>query len=477
MEKCPASSRILIVGAGASGIAAATRLLENNFGNVQILEAENRIGGRIQTICFGDNVVDVGAQWCHGKQRNCVYEMVKDMGVVQDTGDFFAGIKRVRSNKEVVPHDLACSLTDISMGSMPSGPQPVAGSFGTHLAENFWRNIEQQLPQVDRILASEALEAFTKHESSIIGADSLFEVSGREHIEYDKCDGEMLIHWGTKGFQRFLRLLMKVSEETPEELGLLQGRVHLGKKVTKIDCLTSPGKVILRCEDGDYFDADHVICTVSLGVLQEQHEKLFIPPLPAAKVNAIRGLTLGTVNKMYLEFEEQPLPDDWVGFFCFWLAEDLKELRKTEYFWLEGITGIHRVTCQPRLLMAWVGGALGRHMETLTDEKVLEGLQWLFRKFLTFEIPEPKRFIRSKWFSNPNFRGTWTFRPTKADERDTGPWDLESPVLGEDGHLGLLFAGEASSRNHFSTVHGAVEAGWREADRLIRHYSSCGPRS
>jgi len=114
---------------------------------------------------------------------------------------------------------------------------------------------------------------------------------------------------------------------------------------------------------------------------------------------------------------------------------------------------------------------------TLSDEKVLEGLQWLFRKFLTFEIPPPKRFHRSKWFSNPNFRGTWTFRPTKADERETGPRDLEAPVMGEDGHLGLLFAGEASSRNHFSTVHGAVEAGWREADRLIRLYSTCGSKS
>ncbi|XP_037719123.1 spermine oxidase [Drosophila subpulchrella] len=476
MEKCRASSRIMIVGAGASGIAAATRLLQNNFGDVQILEAENRIGGRINTISFGDNVVDVGAQWVHGKERNCVYEMVKDMGVVSDTGDFFSNVKRVRSNKEVVPDDLACSIHDIALGSMPSGPLPVVGSFGNHLVETFWRNIESQLPRVDRTLASEALDAFAKHESSIIGADNLFEVSVREHIEYDECDGDKLVHWGTKGYQRFLRLLMKVGEDAPEELGLLEGRVRLGKKVTKIE-LARPRKVIVRCEDGDYFEVDHVICTVSLGVLQEQHERLFVPPLPAAKVNAIRGLTLGTVNKMYMEFEEQPFPKDWVGFFCFWLAQDLKELRKTEYFWLEGITGIHKITCQPRLLMAWVGGSFGRHMETLSDEKVLEGLQWLFRKFLTFEIPPPKRFHRSKWFSNPNFRGTWTFRPTKADERETGPRDLEAPVMGEDGHLGLLFAGEASSRNHFSTVHGAVEAGWREADRLIRLYSTCGSKS
>ncbi|XP_016990163.2 spermine oxidase [Drosophila rhopaloa] len=476
MDKCRGSSGILIIGAGLSGIVAATRLLQNNFKNVQILEAEDRIGGRIHTIPFADNVIDVGAQWCHGMQRNCVYEMVKDQDILHPTGDYYSTMKMVRSNKELVPHEVGSTMHDIVAGSMPSGPHPVVGSSGTHLAENFWRRIEAELPHVDRTLAREALDSFAKHESSIVGADNLFEVSVREHIEYHDCDGDKLLHWGTKGFQRFIRLLMNVGEDQPEDLGLLAGHVHLGKKVTRIE-LARPRKVILRCEDGDYFEADHVICTVSLGVLQEQHEKMFIPPLPPAKVNAIRSLNLGTVNKLFLEFEQQPLPDDWVGFYCFWLEQDLKELRKTEYSWLEGITGCHKTTCQPRLLMAWVGGSHGRHMETLSDEKVLEGLQWLFRKFLTFEVPAPKRFLRSKWFTNPNFRGSYSLRTTKADEHDTGPWDLETPVTGPDGHLGLLFAGEASSRNYFSTVHGAVEAGFREADRLIGLYSSCGPNS
>jgi len=46
---------VIIIGAGVSGIAAATKLLKNNFKNFIILEAENRIGGRIQTLPFGGN--------------------------------------------------------------------------------------------------------------------------------------------------------------------------------------------------------------------------------------------------------------------------------------------------------------------------------------------------------------------------------------------------------------------------------------
>lgn len=55
--------RVLVIGAGASGISAASRLIEKGFNNVTILEAENRIGGRVYTIAFADNVVELGAQW------------------------------------------------------------------------------------------------------------------------------------------------------------------------------------------------------------------------------------------------------------------------------------------------------------------------------------------------------------------------------------------------------------------------------
>lgn len=55
--------KIVIIGAGASGIAAATKLISNGFVNITILEAANRIGGRIHTIPYGSSVVDMGAQW------------------------------------------------------------------------------------------------------------------------------------------------------------------------------------------------------------------------------------------------------------------------------------------------------------------------------------------------------------------------------------------------------------------------------
>lgn len=55
--------RVLVIGAGSSGISAVSRLIEKGFKSVVCLEAENRIGGRVFTTAFADNVVELGAQW------------------------------------------------------------------------------------------------------------------------------------------------------------------------------------------------------------------------------------------------------------------------------------------------------------------------------------------------------------------------------------------------------------------------------
>lgn len=57
------SKKVAIIGAGASGIAAAAKLLANGYENIVILEAEDRIGGRVWTVNDGDKLLEMGAQW------------------------------------------------------------------------------------------------------------------------------------------------------------------------------------------------------------------------------------------------------------------------------------------------------------------------------------------------------------------------------------------------------------------------------
>lgn len=101
---------VIIIGTGPAGIAAATKLLKNNVTDILILEAENRIGGRINSIEFGDAYVDMGAEWCHGQEDNVVYSLIKDYNILRHTDNEFASFY---SNGEQVDDTLNQQLFEI----------------------------------------------------------------------------------------------------------------------------------------------------------------------------------------------------------------------------------------------------------------------------------------------------------------------------------------------------------------------------
>ncbi|XP_061398422.1 spermine oxidase [Musca vetustissima] len=467
------SVRIVVIGAGPSGIAAATKLIDAGFRNVVILEAENRIGGRIYTVPFADNVVDLGAQWCHGEKHNVVYETLQKerLNLVESTGDVYEDYKCIRSNKEIVPDDVAEKLKSIAFSTVPERQEGLVnyeGSLGSYLTEKYWSDISKLEPKVDRALAKEFFENFKKFESSVEASDHLFEVSGKGHLDYWICEGDLLLNWKDKGFKTFLELLLKSSVEKP--FGILDGRIFLNQRVEQIDW-SNPHNIRVKCSNGTVLTSDHVICTVSLGVLKELHGNMFIPSLPVSKVRSIEGLKLGTVDKFFLEFENPFGPSEWKGMCFLWLEEDLESLRDSNLFWLESVFGFYRVSHQPRVLQGWIIGPHARHMESLTEEEALGGILWLLRKFLNFNVPDPVGFKRTQWHANANFRGSYTFRTILSDELRTGAWDLAAPVTTIQGRPVLQFAGESTHNHYYSTVHGAVESGWREAQRLLELYT------
>lgn len=92
---------IVVVGAGAAGISALSRLVENGYNNVVLLEASDRMGGRIYTVPFASNVVDLGAQWVHGQKGNIVYQMVSGHNLLDVTppSDFVGWLLSSESEK------------------------------------------------------------------------------------------------------------------------------------------------------------------------------------------------------------------------------------------------------------------------------------------------------------------------------------------------------------------------------------------
>lgn len=72
-------------------------------------------------------------------------------------------------------------------------------------------------------------------------------------------------------------------------------------------------------------EAEHVIVTVPLGVLKEEYENLFVHPLPERKVNAIKNMSFGSVNQVFLTFEKQWWPNN-TNFFVIWNDDDIQKL-------------------------------------------------------------------------------------------------------------------------------------------------------
>lgn len=78
---------------------------------MKILEAESRIGGRIQSVDFGIGKIDLGAQWCHGKKNNLVYESVKDLNLLGPTTH---NVEFLHSSGQYISKKFAKNLYQIS---------------------------------------------------------------------------------------------------------------------------------------------------------------------------------------------------------------------------------------------------------------------------------------------------------------------------------------------------------------------------
>ena len=102
---------VIIVGAGPSGIAAATKLLENSVTNITILEAEDRIGGRIHTVEFGDTFVDLGAEYCHGEKGNIVFTLANNLGLLEHSDPLSSENNKIYDSKgSAIDSELALEL-------------------------------------------------------------------------------------------------------------------------------------------------------------------------------------------------------------------------------------------------------------------------------------------------------------------------------------------------------------------------------
>jgi monoamine oxidase len=125
----------------------------------------------------------------------------------------------------------------------------------------------------------------------------------------------------------------------------------------------------------------------------------------------------------------------------------------------------------PNVLEAILAGKKMAEFELFDDKKVIDGCIWLLEKFLGKSIPQPIAMKRTKWLTNPNFYGTYSYQSHLAGMNNVLPTDLAKSIVNAEKKPLILFAGEATDDKFPSNAHGAITSGWRVADEIITYHS------
>ncbi|XP_011312418.1 spermine oxidase [Fopius arisanus] len=477
------SPKVIIVGSGPAGIAAASRLIQNGIDDVRILEAENRFGGRIKTVRIGEYSTDMGAQWVHGEVGNVGYELAAPFDLVTkvvkpgDTQEPVYDVLFVDSSGTTLPPE---GIKDFvgAVGEFEKNISGVddlrTGSYGEYLRKRL-NDFFGEHPEIQAKFHKPLTHSIELVMMAIVGAESADDVSALGVKNSPPCFGWRDLNWKEKTYSTILDILMKRYPNADEELPVLN-KIVFNKRVIKINS-TGEGPVKVITADGTEYTADHVIFTGSLGVLKADHEKIFEPPLPEKNKNAIERIGMGKNGKILIYHDnpwwthEAKVPTQVIHNFL-WTEDDRKLLENDpERAWMLGLTYGFEVEWRPKLFQIWLSGAHLEQMEKNSEElfknQTLEILDRFFGNM--YNLTEPTEIQRSSWNTNENFRGSYSYQTMQSVNMKSGPAELGEPVM-RGGIPVVLFAGEATEPRYYSMVHGAIGSGWREADRLINLY-------
>ncbi|PHT87120.1 hypothetical protein T459_09226 [Capsicum annuum] len=310
-------AKVVIIGAGIAGLAAAKTLYttqnSNEFFELCVVEGGNRIGGRIMTSEFNGDQIEMGATWIHGIEGNPIYKIAQENNSFQsdkpsecEEGELSDEEITITEDGHEVNSSLVESITTFfkKMIEFSEGEGDFQDGI-KKIIKCLIIGVENHLKKVFAML-----ENMHRHYSSAGDLGTLDFNSASEYSNFPR--DEITID---KGFSTVIESLASF---------LPDGLIQLGRKVTKIewqsdDCDlklengddTQPVKLHLR--DGSVMFADHVIVTVSLGVLKQgirDDAAMFSPPLPSFKTQAISRLGFGVVDKLFLQLRSPSTQDD-----------------------------------------------------------------------------------------------------------------------------------------------------------------------
>lgn len=417
------SKRVIIVGAGIAGIGAACALRDAGH-EVVVVEARDRIGGRIWTDYSLGTAIDLGASWIHHSKTNPLTEIVASHRLGVKPTDY--------ANFYLFDHD--------------GNPLPDTDR-------------ESHFAQAEKLL-KKAHKAWSKAEIGMNMRQALDEI-----VTTEKIDGPMrqALEWRISMLELYkgaeLNLVAAGSDDSatfsPDDLLLTAGFGKVMEKMALgLDIRLNQKVLVVRQNDqratvttaGEDFEGDFALVTLPLGVLKDGDVR-FDPMFPTSKKNAIKKLGVGHINKIAMRFEKPfwPTDRDFIGYMS---------KRKGEFpLFLDWAHAAGKP-----YLISILGNEFSKSIEKQEDMDVTVMLhQVLYKLYEDVSMPVAMKF--SRWGTERFSKGAFSYLPAGVE-----PVYRDYLALPEKR---VFFAGEATIRDGAGTAHGAYLSGVRAANWIM----------
>jgi monoamine oxidase len=446
MTRSTSKADVVIIGAGAAGLSAARALAERGL-DVVVLEARERIGGRVFTHRDRETAVaiELGAEFIHGSADELV-------GILQDgriAAVDISGRRWQTMGERLRPADDFWESLDKVMRRLDPKRTP-----DRSFAEFLERKPGGRRLATERRLAANFVENFHAADLSLVSERALAEGGSPRGDVRERRIGRVI-----DGYDRVIEWIAAPVIDS----------IRLSAIATRVRW--APGNVMVESRHPDgrarpTIEGRAAIIAVPLGVLKaapgETGSIEFDPDL-RAKRPALDKLAVGTVTRITLRLSERFWASEWYA----------KQIGNQG---LDTLSFLHTQdehfpiwwTAYPVLapvIVGWHGGPVGGAIAQLASEEIEElAIQSLARQF---RIPARKvrDMVEGSWYHDwehdPFARGAYSYQLVGGLD---APAALARPLRST-----LFFAGEASSEEGITgTVHGAISTGRRAAEDVER---------
>ena len=448
------ASDIVVIGAGAAGLSAAIELSRAGL-RVEILEARDRIGGRMFTLHDAklNHHVELGAEFVHGLAPEIWLPVQQhNLKVTEVHGDLWCSIDgKLERCDFFAKTDKILGAMDDDFGDQNKGDE----SFLDFLARRFPENDHEDAKQ----WATGYVSGFNAAEPGLVSARWL--VDSRRADE--QIEGERAFHLAG-GYQSLLDIFLRELHDRNVDIRLNTIVTGIKWKPGSVEILANGPQPVTR------FEASRTLVTLPLGVLHSTGFVRFDPELPQQKQEAMQKLAMGKVVRVALCFRER-FWQDMHG------TSDSRSLADVSFLFSRDDFFPTWWTQMPErvpIITGWAAAKSAEKLAGMSKQTVIDKAVHSLSSLLYIEQSAVQSQITASYFhdwdSDPFSQGAYSYVKVGGEGSQQ---TLGSPISDT-----LFFAGEATDTcGHNGTVHGAIASGRRAAREILKSKAEAGLKS